>query len=109
MKSRIHSSSVLACDAGALDRGRAHVDGSRRTALLAAACPLYVLWAAVGIGLYPLVKTGLIDLFTELKNRYREIRHDCNARRGIWRRNVVGAEALMVIIPHCRVHRRVEH
>lgn len=29
--------------------------------------PLYVLWAAVAIGLYPLVKTGLIDLFTERK------------------------------------------
>lgn len=29
--------------------------------------PLYVLWAAVAIGLYPLVKTGLSDLFTERK------------------------------------------
>ena len=29
--------------------------------------PLYVLWSAVAIGLYPLVKTGLIDLFTERK------------------------------------------
>ncbi|MHB0953428.1 MAG: heavy metal translocating P-type ATPase [Allorhizobium sp.] len=29
--------------------------------------PLYVLWAAVAIGLYPLLKTGLIDLFTERK------------------------------------------
>lgn len=29
--------------------------------------PLYVLWAAVAIGLYPLVKTGLTDLFTERK------------------------------------------
>ncbi|MBL8577018.1 MAG: cadmium-translocating P-type ATPase [Mesorhizobium sp.] len=29
--------------------------------------PLYVLWAAVAIGLYPLVKTGLEDLFTERK------------------------------------------
>lgn len=29
--------------------------------------PLYVLWAAVAIGLYPLVKTGLIDLVTERK------------------------------------------
>mgnify|MGYP001081893003 FL=1 len=29
--------------------------------------PEYVLWAAVAIGLYPLVKTGLIDLFTERK------------------------------------------
>mgnify|MGYP001807081340 CR=1 FL=1 len=29
--------------------------------------PIYVLWAAVAIGLYPLVKTGLIDLFTERK------------------------------------------
>ena len=29
--------------------------------------PLYVLWAAVAIGLYPLVKTGLSDLLTERK------------------------------------------
>ena len=29
--------------------------------------PLYVLWIAVAIGLHPLVKTGLIDLFTERK------------------------------------------
>ncbi|QRI66705.1 cadmium-translocating P-type ATPase (plasmid) [Shinella sp. PSBB067] len=29
--------------------------------------PLYLLWAAVALGLYPLVKTGLIDLFTERK------------------------------------------
>ncbi|MFG1388730.1 heavy metal translocating P-type ATPase [Xanthobacter versatilis] len=29
--------------------------------------PLYVLWAAVAIGLYPLVRTGLTDLFTERK------------------------------------------
>jgi len=29
--------------------------------------PIQVLWAAVAIGLYPLVKTGLIDLFTERK------------------------------------------
>lgn len=29
--------------------------------------PVEVLWAAVAIGLYPLVKTGLIDLFTERK------------------------------------------
>ncbi|MBN9310959.1 cation-translocating P-type ATPase, partial [Devosia sp.] len=29
--------------------------------------PEYVLWAAVAIGLYPLVKAGLIDLFTERK------------------------------------------
>lgn len=29
--------------------------------------PLYVLWAAVAVGLYPLVKTGFIDLFTERK------------------------------------------
>jgi heavy metal translocating P-type ATPase len=29
--------------------------------------PLYLLWAAVAIGLYPLVKTGLSDLFTERK------------------------------------------
>ena len=29
--------------------------------------PLYVLWGAIAIGLYPLVKTGLIDLFTERK------------------------------------------
>lgn len=29
--------------------------------------PLYALWAAVAIGLYPLVKTGLTDLFTERK------------------------------------------
>ncbi|MBN8968133.1 MAG: cadmium-translocating P-type ATPase [Rhizobiales bacterium] len=29
--------------------------------------PLYVLWAAVAIGLYPLMKTGLIDLFAERK------------------------------------------
>ena len=29
--------------------------------------PLWVLWIAVAIGLYPLVKTGLIDLFTERK------------------------------------------
>ncbi len=29
--------------------------------------PLYVLWAAIAIGLYPLVKTGLIDLFAERK------------------------------------------
>lgn len=29
--------------------------------------PIYILWTAVAIGLYPLVKTGLIDLFTERK------------------------------------------
>ncbi|ODT21918.1 MAG: cadmium-translocating P-type ATPase [Hyphomicrobium sp. SCN 65-11] len=29
--------------------------------------PIQVLWAAVAIGLYPLVKTGLVDLFTERK------------------------------------------
>ncbi len=29
--------------------------------------PLWVLWAAVAIGLYPLVRTGLIDLFAERK------------------------------------------
>ena len=29
--------------------------------------PLYVLWAAVAMGLYPLVKTGLSDLLTERK------------------------------------------
>lgn len=29
--------------------------------------PLYLLWAAVALGLYPLVKTGLIDLFTKRK------------------------------------------
>lgn len=29
--------------------------------------PLYILWMAVAIGLYPLVKTGLVDLFTERK------------------------------------------
>lgn len=29
--------------------------------------PLYVLWAAVAIGLYPLVKTGLSDLVSERK------------------------------------------
>nr|WP_313533783.1 cation-translocating P-type ATPase [Brucella anthropi] len=29
--------------------------------------PLYVLWAAVAFGLYPLVKTGLTDLLTERK------------------------------------------
>ncbi|WP_299980183.1 cation-translocating P-type ATPase [Devosia sp. 66-22] len=29
--------------------------------------PLWVLWGAVAIGLYPLVKTGIIDLFTERK------------------------------------------
>ena len=29
--------------------------------------PIYVLWAAVAIGLYPLVKTGLIDIYTERK------------------------------------------
>ncbi len=29
--------------------------------------PLYVLWAAIAIGLYPLVKTGLIDLFAARK------------------------------------------
>lgn len=29
--------------------------------------PLYVLWAAVAIGLYPLVKAGLRDLFAERK------------------------------------------
>jgi len=29
--------------------------------------PIEVLWAAVAIGLYPLVKTGLKDLFTERK------------------------------------------
>lgn len=29
--------------------------------------PLYVLWAAVALGLYPLVKTGLTDLVTERK------------------------------------------
>lgn len=28
---------------------------------------IYVLWAAVAIGLYPLLKTGLTDLFTERK------------------------------------------
>lgn len=29
--------------------------------------PIYVLWAAVAIGLYPLLKTGLADLFKERK------------------------------------------
>ena len=29
--------------------------------------PIYILWTAVAIGLYPLVKTGLTDLFTERK------------------------------------------
>ncbi|EDV5156937.1 cation-transporting P-type ATPase, partial [Salmonella enterica subsp. enterica] len=29
--------------------------------------PVPVLWVAVAVGLYPLVKTGLIDLFTERK------------------------------------------
>lgn len=29
--------------------------------------PIYILWTAVAIGLYPLVKTGLIDLFSERK------------------------------------------
>ena len=29
--------------------------------------PLWMLWVAVAIGLYPLVKTGLTDLFTERK------------------------------------------
>lgn len=29
--------------------------------------PLYLLWGAVAIGLYPLVKTGIVDLFTERK------------------------------------------
>nr|WP_295108340.1 cation-translocating P-type ATPase [uncultured Caulobacter sp.] len=29
--------------------------------------PLWLLWIAVAIGLYPLVKTGLVDLFTERK------------------------------------------
>lgn len=29
--------------------------------------PIYILWVAVAIGLYPLVRTGLSDLFTERK------------------------------------------
>jgi len=29
--------------------------------------PIWLLWIAVAVGLYPLVKTGLIDLFTERK------------------------------------------
>jgi cation transport ATPase len=29
--------------------------------------PIYILWAAVAIGLYPLTKKGIIDLFKERK------------------------------------------
>lgn len=50
-----------------IEVGRIYLTGAVALLYWQNLVPLYLLWVAVAIGLYPLVKTGLIDLFTERK------------------------------------------
>lgn len=50
-----------------IEVGRIILTGAIALLYLQTLVPLYVLWAAIAIGLYPLLKTGLIDLFAERK------------------------------------------
>ena len=59
--------------------------------------PIEVLWAAVAIGLYPLVKTGLKDLFSEHKTAY-EIFVTIATIVAVFGGETIAGAVLMVII-----------